>query len=560
LAICFIAPLSIGAEERKQVRKPEIARPAAPDYNVSLVADSILASYDFESGPQGWIDVDLTAQVDTFFHVADGAELDGGDSGGLVPLEGNQSLWCGQDVSLDPRFCGYVALPGYGNNWYQTFESKMFVADSLELSYLIFWDSEMGYDQTFVEYLTADGVTWQPLQAVNGGVGHYDGVTGGSSGTMETSLAIPGPGGSPFDSTRIRFRFTSDEMWSDQDGLGNTDGAVIIDNIVVMSLFGDTLNYEDFEDEAPGAKVTTDGAWRSNVRPAYGSFAALHPGISVLQEGLPANTTNLWGFFDDPSSTNFACGGFPSQGAVPYHTNPTYDAPQGMYMWNEIWSPLIPATATADSFELSFSVYVDLPLDNLVFYTWHVRSWQSGCPGPWQDRNFVYPPSGEDAKNWYTHTEDISDLLESNVSHIQIALGAVDMCQVWCGFYGTGECHSHAPLFDDVVVVGKGGIPTGVDATPHFTTYLGSNYPNPFNPVTTIRYGLKQKGHVSLKIYDVDGRRVRTLVDEVQGAAPERTIQWDGRNDAGRPVSSGVYFYRLVTSGFAESRKLVILK
>jgi hypothetical protein len=88
---------------------------------------------------------------------------------------------------------------------------------------------------------------------------------------------------------------------------------------------------------------------------------------------------------------------------------------------------------------------------------------------------------------------------------------------------------------------------------------LHPNFPNPFNPSTTIKYDLKEAGKVSLKIYNVLGQEVRTLVSGAQTAG-FKNIAWDGRNNAGQAVSSGIYVYRLETSGFVKSRKMMLLK
>jgi hypothetical protein len=93
---------------------------------------------------------------------------------------------------------------------------------------------------------------------------------------------------------------------------------------------------------------------------------------------------------------------------------------------------------------------------------------------------------------------------------------------------------------------------------------LGQNYPNPFNPTTKIEYRLPESGaggkaDVSVVVYDVRGSRVRTLVSGAQTAG-KHVIEWDGRNDGGEPVGSGVYFYRLRTLHFVETRKMVLVK
>jgi hypothetical protein len=95
---------------------------------------------------------------------------------------------------------------------------------------------------------------------------------------------------------------------------------------------------------------------------------------------------------------------------------------------------------------------------------------------------------------------------------------------------------------------------------PQFANYLDGNYPNPFNPTTRIRYGVKERAHVSLKVYNVAGHLVRTLVDGVQKPAVEYEVDWHGDNDVGQGVASGVYFYKLVTKNFSQTKKMVLLK
>jgi hypothetical protein len=88
---------------------------------------------------------------------------------------------------------------------------------------------------------------------------------------------------------------------------------------------------------------------------------------------------------------------------------------------------------------------------------------------------------------------------------------------------------------------------------------LHQNYPNPFNPATTIRYDLDREGPVELKIFNVLGQQVKTLFDGHQPAG-FWSVEWDGRNDNGDPVGSGVYLYRLVTPSLSQSRKLVVVR
>jgi YVTN family beta-propeller protein len=91
------------------------------------------------------------------------------------------------------------------------------------------------------------------------------------------------------------------------------------------------------------------------------------------------------------------------------------------------------------------------------------------------------------------------------------------------------------------------------------TNTLEQNVPNPFNPATTIKYSIAQDTDVSLVVYDVSGRRVRTLVDSHQRADVYK-MAWDGLNDQGARVASGVYFYKLAAGKYVQTRKMMLLK
>jgi hypothetical protein len=86
---------------------------------------------------------------------------------------------------------------------------------------------------------------------------------------------------------------------------------------------------------------------------------------------------------------------------------------------------------------------------------------------------------------------------------------------------------------------------------------LSQNYPNPFNPTTTINFALPEASHVSLDIYNVLGQKVRTLVNEPL-AANNYEVEWDGRNETGSEVASGIYFYKLQTDNFVNTKKMIL--
>jgi hypothetical protein len=107
----------------------------------------------------------------------------------------------------------------------------------------------------------------------------------------------------------------------------------------------------------------------------------------------------------------------------------------------------------------------------------------------------------------------------------------------------------------------EGGTTTGVGGPAIPKSFaLHPNVPNPFNPVTTIRYDVPEDGvDVILQVYDVGGRPVKTLTAGRQSAGV-KTVAWDGRDDAGRPVATGVYFCRFTAPGYTKTNKMVLMK
>jgi len=88
---------------------------------------------------------------------------------------------------------------------------------------------------------------------------------------------------------------------------------------------------------------------------------------------------------------------------------------------------------------------------------------------------------------------------------------------------------------------------------------LAPVYPNPFNPMTNVKFAVPRAGHVVLRIYDVAGRLVRTLVDADLPAA-EHVQVWDGRDNAGQAVPSGTYYCRMSAEGYSSVQKMMLLK
>ncbi len=390
---------------------------------------------------QGWTSVDFSDQL-LFFHVASGGagELDGGTFGNLLPLVGNKSLWCGQAPSTNPLFCGWAAAPGYGNGWDQIMISNTLAGDSVKMGYKVFWDSEPGYDGTLVQYSGDGGATWTSWPV---GVGFTTRPNVYDAGPQELVEEFRAGG---LGTVTLRLRFQADGAWSDEDGLWPTDGGILVDSIRIETWSGGIsvgTQDEDFEGAPDGA--TSVGIWTATIPAPFGNFGAIYPGVTILQED-PCFTdfTHFYAWFDVPTSTNYNChipDPRPDVGAFPFHTA------EGVYLSNEIWSPALPNIGAGNEYIFSFLTYRDLPLDNLQFYIWSVRSIDAfGCPGTWNNDNFVFF-GGQ--KDWIRTNFQVGVHLDPGAPEVQVSVGVRDMCIVWCNIFGSGTCHSHSPLIDE---------------------------------------------------------------------------------------------------------------
>ncbi|MCL2062889.1 MAG: T9SS type A sorting domain-containing protein, partial [Candidatus Cloacimonetes bacterium] len=90
-------------------------------------------------------------------------------------------------------------------------------------------------------------------------------------------------------------------------------------------------------------------------------------------------------------------------------------------------------------------------------------------------------------------------------------------------------------------------------------TALLANFPNPFNPITTISFDLAVDSIVSIDIFNIRGQRVKTVTNEHFGAG-SHNVEWNGTDENGRSVGSGIYFYRMVSGDFTDVKRMVLLK
>jgi len=110
---------------------------------------------------------------------------------------------------------------------------------------------------------------------------------------------------------------------------------------------------------------------------------------------------------------------------------------------------------------------------------------------------------------------------------------------------------------DDVLVTG--GTPNDDPNAPVVATVLNDNYPNPFNPETTISYSVKEASPVTIEIYNVKGQLVKTLVNDTKEAG-NHTVTWRGVDNNNRPVASGVYYYKMSAGKYSSTKKMILMK
>ena len=158
--------------------------------------------------------------------------------------------------------------------------------------------------------------------------------------------------------------------------------------------------------------------------------------------------------------------------------------------------------------------------------------------------DYAFPPTGT-GENWFTYDEPNPILIDQVRFNMQTNTARESIGNCWyptLHFFGTSAVATHAP-----------------EESPALSTRLVQNFPNPFNPKTTLSFNVSEAGDVQLGIFDVQGRLVRLLMDQHVAAGPH-AIEWDGNNAQGEKMSSGVYFSKLMTKDDVQTRKMVLIK
>ena len=485
-------------------------------------------------------------------------------------ITGAKSMRCGLSLA-EGAARGWAGGDGYGNGWSEKLLHE-FEYDGTPgpvwFDYSYQYDSEPGYDYTYAKIDV--GGTVNTLATYNG--------TAAFPATAHIDIS-PYLGGGQTTYT-LFFEFTSDWAYSDEDNeYPTTCGPFVFDDVAVTG--GGEAYSTDFEFEE-------DGWWCDMTEPsecfyienrqALGSDAAIHGGGGL----------SIWHIDHDVANSDMGnTGGSGSApGVLPrgvelmqsdglrhlqFNTNrgDANDAYPGGMAKTTFNNATTPTSMSYDGTATNVTVLLTSgngdPITIQGTGSWFPPTIAMFTPGnESNDKPVLLGILGGGFVHGATVelVDGATTLTASTVKWIGKALvyAEVDLTGAPAGLYDvvvTNPGGGTAVVADGFTVDHVVGAGDTQPAPKDFA--LRQNYPNPFNPVTMIPFDISAPAHVTLTIYNIRGQAVRTLVDESM-TARSYARQWDGRNDAGQSVSSGVYFYKLVAGDFQDVRKLVLMK
>jgi M6 family metalloprotease-like protein len=468
-------------------------------------------------------------------------------------LAGSYSMRCGL-TNAEGLFRNWGGQGGYGNYW-RTRMSREFEyngAGSVALQYQYMFELEPSYDYC-IGSVTVGSTTTDFVV--------YDGIASGAENIDLTPFLSAGP-------YTISFRVESDGAWSDEDNNFPTGcGAFTIDNISVVG--GGENHSADFEtredgwaeDMNPPAEyflVENRQAIGSDVNVAGGGGLVIWQVDQADQTGGPGNNR----------PRGLAVQQADGLGHLELNVNrgDAGDPYPGSANNTQFTTISIPNSLSNNGTSTTASVLVGGPNGNPIPATM-TGGWPAPAPAS------VTPVSANTGDvlsiqidgSVFAKTPDV-ELVDGATTIVATSvywagkdrvIADFDLTGAPGGFYDVVVFNPHqasAALVDGFQIQGAtaaGDLPAKFALMP--------NYPNPFNPATTIRYEIASRTDVELRVYDVRGALVSTLVNKSQ-APGAYSIEWNGTDDKGSPVSSGVYFYRITAGSFSDVRKMTLLK
>jgi len=293
------------------------------------------------------------------------------------------------------------------------------------------------------------------------------------------------------------------------------------------------------------------------------SVTAQHPNVPVTA-GLNGNFLRVHApnpYQPGSSVSHWSAAVSPNESMEPAYTGPNHDPSLALYLMEDIgWSldvactPAVTTVADSDTATVSQTAstwVLQIEVTNTGVATAYGVSATITAGPPWlvvSDGVCGYGDLSASASSFGvdSYTLGISGWPLDGPFDVELTVNWSDNC---------------GNNYQDVrtVTLEPEDLVTNADSGVAYSNRLEQNVPNPFNPTTLIKYEVASEARVSLVVFEVSGRRVRTLVARAQPAGRYQAV-WDGRDEGGRAVSSGVYFYRLEAGAFTQTRRMVLLK
>ncbi len=449
-----------------------------------------------------------------------------------------------------------------------------------ELSFYARYNIEQGFDYMYIE-ASADGSNWVNLDTFDGeGFDTWELYTYSLSGFVGNA------------DVKVRFRFFS-------DGGYEVDG-MYIDDVMITSADTDTegplIVHEGpaFFEGASGDFVRQadiidiSGVGSTNVHYAvdggsYNSAASDSSNDDTYYYTVPgqetgANVAYTFDASDGLGNSSAAADTFEYvAGTHLFYDNAQVDFVTNITTGNGVAVRVsVPQGYMADLGAILLRTYTDVnrPFDSIEVHVW---AEDNGLPGSdlitpfnvWPEATLANtrPMTRVDLRD---HAASLADLTGDFFIGFITAPGPVG--ETWIPYHTVGNERAYtfsgglwqpdaANQYHFRAVVSLDSIALGIEDSELVPTeyVLEQNYPNPFNPTTTLKYGLKETADVTIRIYNVLGQMVKTLVNAKQTAG-FKEVTWDGTNDFGVKVASGIYIYRLNANDFVSMKKMILLK